>query len=92
MLSGASSGSKGYTASSILLSLKELVGLITKIPHMQALRDMNERILILGGKLPVVLGNEVVDGIGVGGAPGTQFDEACGGTGLTSIGAKLSVQ
>lgn len=53
---------------------------------MQALRDMNERILILGGKLPVVLGNEVVGGIGVGGAPVTQFDKACGRTGLTVSG------
>ena len=53
---------------------------------------MNERILILGGGLPVVLGNEVVGGIGVGGAPGTQLDEACALAGLTSIGAKPSIE
>jgi uncharacterized protein GlcG (DUF336 family) len=39
-----------------------------------------------------VLGNEVVGGIGVGGAPGTQLDEACALAGLTSIGAKPSIQ
>ena len=87
-----SSARKAYTASSIRRSTQELAELITKIPHLQALRDMNERILILGGGLPVVLGNEVVGGIGVGGAPGTQLDEACARAGLISIGAKPSVQ
>jgi uncharacterized protein GlcG (DUF336 family) len=87
-----SSARKAYTASSIRRSTQELAELITKIPNLQALRDMNEQILILGGGLPVVLGNEVVGGIGVGGAPGTQLDEACALAGLTSIGAKPSIQ
>jgi len=87
-----SSARKAYTASSIRRATQELAELITKIPSLQALRDMNERILILGGGLPVVLGNEVVGGIGVGGAPGTQFDEACAQAGLTSIGAKHALQ
>ena len=65
--------------------------MIIKIPNLQALQDMNERILILGGGLPVVLGNEVMGGIGVGGAPGTQLDEACALAGLTSIGARPEV-
>ena len=51
---------------------------------------MNERILILGGGLPVVLEHEVIGGIGVGGAPGTQFDEACALAGVTSIGAQIA--
>jgi uncharacterized protein GlcG (DUF336 family) len=87
-----SSARKAYTASSIRRSTQELAELIIKIPNLQALGDMNERILILGGGLPVVLGNEVVGGIGVGGAPGTQLDEACALAGLTSIGAKPSIQ
>lgn len=87
-----SSARKAYTASSIRRSTQELAELITKIPNLQALQDMNERILILGGGLPVVVGNEVVGGIGVGGAPGTQFDEACALAGLTSIGAKPSIE
>lgn len=87
-----SSAKKAYTASSIRRSTQELAELIVKIPHLQALRDMNERILILGGGLPVVLGNEVVGGIGVGGAPGAQLDEECALAGLTSIGAKSSRQ
>lgn len=87
-----SSAKKAYTASSIRRSTQELSELIAKIPHLQGLRDMNERILILGGGLPVVFGNEVVGGIGVGGAPGAQLDEACALAGLESIGAKPFIQ
>ena len=87
-----SSARKAYTASSIRRSTQELAELIVKIPNLQALRDMNERILILGGGLPVILDHEVLGGIGVGGAPGTQLDEACARAGLTSIGAKPSIQ
>ena len=87
-----SSVRKAYTASSIRRSTQELAELIIKIPNLQSLQDMNERILILGGGLPVVIENEVVGGIGVGGAPGTQLDEACALAGLTSIGAKPSIE
>ena len=86
-----SSSRKAYTAASIRRSTQELAELIAKIPNLQALRDMNERILILGGGLPVVIGKDVVGGIGVGGAPGTQLDEACALAGLTSIGATPSL-
>ncbi len=87
-----SSAKKAYTASSIRRSTQELAELMGKVPNLQALRDMNEQILILGGGLPLVLGNEVVGGIGVGGAPGTQFDEACALAGVMSIGTKPSIQ
>ena len=43
-----SSARKAYTASSIRRSTQELAELIIKIPNLQALGDMNERILILG--------------------------------------------
>jgi uncharacterized protein GlcG (DUF336 family) len=87
-----SSARKAYTAASIRRSTQELAELIAKIPNLQALRDMNERILILGGGLPVVIGKEVLGGLGVGGAPGTQLDEVCALAGLTSIGAQPSIQ
>ena len=44
-----SSDRKAYTASSIRRSTQELAELMTKVPTLQALGDMNERILILGG-------------------------------------------
>jgi uncharacterized protein GlcG (DUF336 family) len=48
---------------------------------------MNDKVLILGGGLPIELGGDVVGGIGVGGAPGTHLDDACAQAGLESIGA-----
>ena len=47
---------------------------------------MNDRILILGGGLPIELEGEVVGGIGVGGAPGGHLDEACAAAGLAILG------
>ena len=82
-----SSTKKAYTASSIRRSTLELAGLIAKMPSLQALRDMNEDILILGGGLPITIGGDIVGGIGVGGAPGAHLDENCAQAGLDSIGA-----
>ena len=81
-----SSFRKAYTAASLRRSTLELAELIAKVPGLQALRDMNDRILILGGGLPIELGGEVVGGIGVGGAPGAHLDEACAAAGLASLG------
>jgi uncharacterized protein GlcG (DUF336 family) len=59
------------------------------MPPLQGLRDMNDKILILGGGLPVEIGGEIVGGIGVGGAPGGHLDAACAQAGLESIGATV---
>ena len=65
----------------------KFAALIARHPEVQALRDMNDSILLLGGGLPIRMGSEIVGGIGVGGAPGAQFDEACARAGLVRIGA-----
>jgi len=83
----SSSTRKAYTAASLRRSTGELADLIAKQPALQSLRDMDPNILILGGGLPIVIDGEVIGGIGVGGAPGSQFDEACARAGLESIGA-----
>jgi len=62
-----------------------LAELLVKIPALQGLRDMNNQILILGGGLPIEINNEIIGGIGVGGAPGDRFDEACAQAGLDVI-------
>ena len=80
-----SSFKKAYTSASIGRSTNELAELIAKIPTLQALRDMNDNILILGGGLPMKIGETVVGGIGVGGAPGANLDEACAEAGLDSL-------
>jgi uncharacterized protein GlcG (DUF336 family) len=78
---------KAYTAASLRRPTGELAEMITKVPALQSLRDMSEKILLLGGGLPIEIGGEVVGGIGVGGAPGAHLDDACAQTGLDSIGA-----
>jgi len=82
-----SSRKKAYTSASMGRPTAELGELIAKMPAVQALRDMNENILVLGGGLPIHMGGEVVGGIGVGGAPGGHLDVACAQAGLESIGA-----
>lgn len=82
-----SSRKKAYTAASVRRPTTELADLITKVPTLQALRDMNDSILMLGGGLPIEVGGEVVGGIGVGGAPGAHLDDACAQAGLDAIGA-----
>jgi uncharacterized protein GlcG (DUF336 family) len=84
-----SSRRKAYTAASLREPTQKLAQLIAQKPELQALRDMNESILILGGGFPIKIGEQMVGGIGVGGAPGTSLDEACARAGLETLGANL---
>ncbi len=86
-----SSRKKAYTAASLRRPTTELAELIGKATALQALRDMNDEILMLGGGLPIEIGGEVVGGIGVGGAPGAHLDDACAQAGLDAIGAAPKV-
>jgi uncharacterized protein GlcG (DUF336 family) len=86
-----SSRKKAYTAASLRRATTELAELIGKVPTLQALREMNDEILILGGGLPIEIGGEVVGGIGVGGAPGAHLDDACAQAGLDAVGAAPKV-
>lgn len=86
-----SSRKKAYTAASLRRPTTELAELINKVPTLQALREMNDNVIMLGGGLPVEIGGEVVGGIGVGGAPGAHLDDACAQAGLDAIGATTKV-
>ncbi len=86
-----SSRKKAYTAASLRRPTTELAELIAKVPTLQALREMNPEILILGGGLPIEISSEVVGGIGVGGAPGAHLDDACAQAGLDVIGGAPKV-
>ena len=86
-----SSRKKAYTAASLHRPTTELAELINKMPTLQALREMNDQVLMLGGGLPIEIGGEIVGGIGVGGAPGAHLDDACAQTGLDAIGAAPKV-
>jgi uncharacterized protein GlcG (DUF336 family) len=84
-----SSSRKAYTASSLRLSTMELAKMVSQSPAIAGLREMNEQILILGGGLPIKAGEEVIGGIGVGGSPSAQRDEACAQAGIDKIKARL---
>lgn len=76
---------KAYTSASLGRPTSALVDVVINNPATEGLRDMNDDILILGGGLPIVVDDEIVAGIGVGGAPGGDLDEACAQAGIDKI-------
>ena len=53
------------------------------------LRDIPDFLLLAGG-VPVKMGTQVIGAVGVGGAPGGNFDEACAIAGLQSVENELN--
>jgi uncharacterized protein GlcG (DUF336 family) len=84
---GSSQG-KAFTSASMGRPSGDLAKMIGEKPFLEGLRDMDHRLVILGGGLPIVFNGERVGGIGVGGAPGGHLDEACAKEGLAAIGLK----
>lgn len=82
-----SSRRKAYTANSLRDSTHKFAVLVAQKPELQSLTRMNENILLLGGGFPIKIGGEVVGGIGVGGAPGIEYDEACASAALKVLKA-----
>lgn len=67
-----------------------LAGFIASMPANDGLRDMDSRMVIQGGGLPVKFGNALVGGIGVGGAPTGDIDANCATACLKAIGAVIA--
>ncbi len=82
-----SSRRKAYTANSLRDSTHKYAVLIAQKPELQSLSRLNDNILILGGGFPIKIGGEVIGGIGVGGAPGIEFDEVCASAALKVLNA-----
>jgi uncharacterized protein GlcG (DUF336 family) len=80
-----SSTRKAYTSASLGRPTGELAATVAGNPEAEGLRQMDPQILILAGGLPIVVNEVVVGGIGVGGAPGGQLDEACAQAGIDAI-------
>ncbi|MCE7984584.1 MAG: hypothetical protein DYG89_25710 [Caldilinea sp. CFX5] len=80
-----SSRGKAFTAASLGRATGELATMIAENPAVAGLRNMDERMLILAGGLPIVVNEVVVGGIGVGGAPGGNLDEACAQAGIDQM-------
>ncbi len=80
-----SSWRKAYTALTLRKPTQELAALVARKPEIQALGRMNEKILLLGGGIPIKVRDHVVGAIGVGGAPGAMLDVACAREGIKAI-------
>ena len=76
---------KAYTAASLGRPTSVLVDVVVNNPATEGLRDMDDNILILGGGLPIIVADEIIAGIGVGGAPSGDLDEACAAAGIEKI-------
>ncbi|MHC1743579.1 MAG: heme-binding protein [Syntrophobacteraceae bacterium] len=82
-----SSRRKAFTAASLRTSTGELANRVAGDPSLADLRNLTDGLLFLGGGLPIPSGTEVIGGIGVGGAPSGQADEACAQAGIDGIAA-----
>ena len=78
---------KAFTSAAMGRDTAGLAGFIASAPENAGLRDMDARMVIQAGGLPIRIGEVLVGGIGVGGAPSGDLDAACATAGLTAIGA-----
>jgi uncharacterized protein GlcG (DUF336 family) len=88
----SSSTRKAYTSASLGRSTQELATTVAENPAVEGLRQMDPQLLILAGGLPIVVNDAVVGGIGVGGAPGGNLDEACAQAGVDTILAAVGAE
>lgn len=85
---GSSAEGKAFTAAALGRDAGELADFIAANPQNDGLRDMDTRFVIQAGGLPIRIGEALVGGIGVGGAPNGGLDADCARAGLTAIGAE----
>lgn len=85
-----SSRRKAYTAASLRESTSKLLEIVQKNPGAATLPTI-DGLLILGGGLPIRVGDEVIGGIGVGGAPGGHLDDQCAEVGIAKIRDQLKL-
>jgi len=83
-----SSRRKAYTAASMREGTSKLLEIVQKNPGAATL-PMIDGLLILGGGLPIRAGDEVIGGIGIGGAPGGHLDDQCAEAGIAKIRDRL---
>lgn len=78
---------KAFTSAAMGRDTAALAEFIAAKPANNGLRDMDARMVIQAGGLPVKFGKALVGGIGVGGAPSGDIDANCAVAGLKAIGA-----
>jgi len=84
---GSSAEGKAFTSAALGRDTAGLAEFIAAKPANNGLRDMDPRMVIQAGGLPIKFGKALVGGIGVGGAPSGDIDAGCAVAGLKAIGA-----
>jgi len=79
---------KAFTSAALGRDTAGLAEFIASKPANEGLRDMDARMVIQAGGLPVKFDKALVAGIGVGGAPSGDIDASCAAEGLKAIGAE----
>ncbi|MGZ8396636.1 MAG: GlcG/HbpS family heme-binding protein [Rhodoplanes sp.] len=79
---------KAYTAVALRRSTTELGQLIASNPGLAGLKDISG-VIVLGGGLPVRVGNEVIGSVGVGGAPSADRAEGCAKAAIDQVADQL---
>lgn len=84
---GSSAEGKAFTSAALGRDTAGLSGFIAAEQANAGMRDMDSRMVIQAGGLPIRIGEALVGGIGVGGAPSGAADAECAVAGLKAIGA-----
>ena len=67
---------KAFTSASAKNTTVAMLDVMQKNPAAATLNDI-PGFLVLGGGVPIKVGNEVIGAVGIGGAPNGNFDEQC---------------
>lgn len=84
----SSAQGKAFTSAAMGRDTAGLADFIAGKPANDGLRDMDSRMVIQAGGLPIRFDQALVAGIGVGGAPSGDIDAGCAAAGLKAIGAQ----
>ncbi|SDJ76084.1 GlcG/HbpS family heme-binding protein [Aliiruegeria lutimaris] len=84
----SSATGKAFTSAGLGRDTAGLAEFISANTQNNGLRDMDPRLVIQAGGLPIRINGALVGGIGVGGAPSGAIDADCARVGLDKIGAE----
>ena len=84
----SSATGKAFTSAGLGRDTAGLAEFISGNTQNDGLRDMDPRLVIQAGGLPIRISEALVGGIGVGGAPSGAIDADCARAGLDAIGAE----
>lgn len=79
---------KAFTAASGRSPTSAMAKTVQENPGAAGLVDI-PGYLVLAGGVPIKIGDETIGGVGIGGAPGGNFDEECANAALEKVKGKL---